>query len=90
MSNELECPVPIGYIFAAMARGEARPFTKSDFQAYAGVENDDCYLIDFPDNVQVVLDIGPLTTFSVFQYNEATGDMNAWNWDPANDWQVVI
>ena len=87
--NELECPVHIGYILAAMARGEARPFTKSDYDAFAGVEGEDCFLLEI-DGCTVVLDIGPMTTFAVFQVNEETGDTRSWNWEADNGWQQVI
>ncbi len=52
-----ECPVTAATVLAAMCRGEFKPFTESDSQAYAGIEGDG-FTAELND-CEVVLDSGP-------------------------------
>lgn len=88
MSYE-ECPIQIGHILCAMARGEAKPFTKSDYEAFAGVEGEDAYTLEM-DGCLVILDIGPMTVFQVLRYDEATDKQDVWMWEADQSWNKIV
>lgn len=89
--TERECPVDLSSVFAAMARGEAKPFTKADYECYAGVEGEDAYTLEM-DGCVVVLDLGPTCNFQVIWQDPDGPDMACWMFEAGGfaEWQQIV